>query len=101
MSLQILPCNYARQKTWQNCLLGLGRQPVHDSLRRNMIYQGEIHDTFDLSGKTAISPARHAVLARHCPAFCAAWCNVVVSSRKADACDEVTNSINEEYPGKR
>ena len=56
---------------------------------------------FDLSGKTAIvtgaSRGIGEAIARRMAQHGA---NVVISSRKADACDVVTNSINEEYPGK-
>ncbi len=56
---------------------------------------------FDLSGKTAIitgaSRGIGEAIARRMAQHGA---NVVVSSRKADACDEVTNSINEKYPAK-
>mgnify|MGYP001571199628 CR=1 FL=1 len=56
---------------------------------------------FDLSGKTAIvtgaSRGIGEAIARRMAEHGA---NVVVSSRKADACDVVTNSINEQYPGR-
>ena len=56
---------------------------------------------FDLSGKTAIvtgaSRGIGEAIARRMAEHGA---NVVVSSRKAPACDEVTNSINEQYPGR-
>ncbi len=53
---------------------------------------------FDLSGKTAVitgaSRGIGEAIARHMAAHGA---NVVVSSRKVDACDVVTNSINEQF----
>lgn len=56
---------------------------------------------FDLSGKTAIvtgaSRGIGEAIARQMADHGA---NVVVSSRKAAACDEVTNSINEKHPGR-
>ena len=56
---------------------------------------------FDLSGKTAIvTGASRGIGEAIARRFAQHGANVVVSSRKADACDEVTNSINEEYPGK-
>jgi NAD(P)-dependent dehydrogenase (short-subunit alcohol dehydrogenase family) len=55
---------------------------------------------FDLSGKTAIiTGASRGIGEAIARRFAQHGANVVVSSRKADACDEVTNSINEEYPG--
>ena len=56
---------------------------------------------FDLTGKTAIitgaSRGIGEAIARQMADHGA---NVVVSSRKAPACDEVTNSINEKHPGR-
>ena len=56
---------------------------------------------FDLSGKTAVvtgaSRGIGQAIARRMAQHGA---NVVVSSRKADACDVVTNDINAEYPGR-
>ena len=56
---------------------------------------------FDLSGKTAIvtgaSRGIGEAIARQMADHGA---NVVVSSRKAPACDEVTNSINEKHPAR-
>ena len=56
---------------------------------------------FDLSGKTAIitgaSRGIGEAIARQMADHGA---NVVISSRKAAACDEVTNSINEKHPGR-
>ena len=56
---------------------------------------------FDLSSKTAIitgaSRGIGEAIARQMADHGA---NVVVSSRKAAACDEVTNSINEKHPGR-
>lgn len=56
---------------------------------------------FNLEGKTAIitgaSRGIGEAIARQMADHGA---NVVVSSRKAAACDEVTNSINEKHPGK-
>jgi NAD(P)-dependent dehydrogenase (short-subunit alcohol dehydrogenase family) len=56
---------------------------------------------FDLSGKTAVvtgaSRGIGEAIARRMAQHGA---NVVVSSRKADACDVVTNDINAEYPGR-
>ncbi len=56
---------------------------------------------FDLSGKTAIvtgaSRGIGEAIARRMAEHGA---NVVVSSRKADACDIVTNDINAQYPGR-
>lgn len=56
---------------------------------------------FDLSGKTAIitgaSRGIGEAIARQMADHGA---NVVVSSRKAAACDEVTNAINEKHPGR-
>ena len=52
---------------------------------------------FDLSGKTAIiTGASRGIGEAIARRFAQHGANVVVSSRKADACDEVTNSINEE-----
>ena len=56
---------------------------------------------FDLSGKTAIiTGASRGIGEAIARRFAQHGANVVVSSRKADACDEVTNSINEKCPGK-
>ncbi len=56
---------------------------------------------FDLSGKTAIvtgaSRGIGEAIARHMADHGA---NVVISSRKSDACDVVTNDINAKYPGR-
>ena len=56
---------------------------------------------FDLSGKNRHHYRRFA---RHWEAIARQMAehgaNVVVSSRKAPACDEVTNSINEKHPGR-
>ena len=56
---------------------------------------------FDLSGKTAVvtgaSRGIGEAIARRMAEHGA---NVVISSRKADACDVVTDSINEQYPGR-
>lgn len=56
---------------------------------------------FDLSGKTAIvtgsSRGIGEAIARR---YAEHGANVVISSRKADACDEVTNAINADYPGR-
>ena len=56
---------------------------------------------FDLSGKTAIitgaSRGIGEAIARQMADHGA---NVVISSRKAASCDEVTNSINEKHPGR-
>jgi NAD(P)-dependent dehydrogenase (short-subunit alcohol dehydrogenase family) len=56
---------------------------------------------FDLSGKTAVvtgaSRGIGEAIARRMAQHGA---NVVVSSRKADACDVVTNDINAQYPGR-
>ena len=56
---------------------------------------------FDLSGKTAVvtgaSRGIGEAIARRMAEHGA---NVVISSRKADACDVVTASINEQYPGR-
>ncbi len=56
---------------------------------------------FDLSGKTAvITGASRGIGEAIARRMAEHGANVVVSSRKADACDEVTNSINEQYPGR-
>ncbi len=56
---------------------------------------------FDLNGKTAIiTGASRGIGEAIARRFAQHGANVVVSSRKADACDEVTNSISQEYPGK-
>lgn len=54
---------------------------------------------FDLSGKTAvITGASRGIGEAIARRMAEHGANVVVSSRKADACDVVTNSINEQYP---
>lgn len=56
---------------------------------------------FDLSGKTAvITGASRGIGEAIARQMAEHGANVVISSRKADACDEVTNSINEKFPGR-
>ncbi len=56
---------------------------------------------FNLSGKTAvITGASRGIGEAIARQMADHGANVVISSRKADACDVVTNSINEKHPGR-
>ena len=56
---------------------------------------------FDLSGKTAIiTGASRGIGKAIAIRMAEQGANVVVSSRKGDACDLVTNEINEKFPGR-
>ncbi len=56
---------------------------------------------FDLSGKTAIiTGASRGIGKAIAIRMAEQGANVVVSSRKGDACDLVTNEINDKFPGR-
>lgn len=62
---------------------------------------GENMSLFDLTGKTAIiTGASRGIGEAIAHRMAEHGANVVVSSRKAEGCDAVTNAINEKFPGR-